>query len=255
MNLIPAIEIAKQSWQIYKNNFTTFLSVTIWLLPFVIITSLMESNQSISGLYFIVTILSIAASLAVSIIVIEASNAFYNNQPVNIKEAVNPAIRRMGSYLWIAILNALIVIAGLIILIIPGIIFAIWYSLAEQVFVLENVKGYSALKRSKELVTGYWWAILWRWLAPSILFGIIIALISAVIFLPIILFTDFNAYEAFLSTNQKPSLFESLYSGILGIIVTPLFTTIGVIIYNNVKQLKEASSKDQSAEPAAVPQA
>jgi uncharacterized membrane protein len=48
----------------------------------------------------------------------------------------------------------LAIMGGLILLIIPGILFAFWFSLATHVVVLENINGGAALGRSKTLMKG-----------------------------------------------------------------------------------------------------
>ena len=48
---------------------------------------------------------------------------------------------------------------------IPGLIFAVWFSLAAFVFVNEDTQGMSALLKSKEYMRSQWFAVFWRWLA------------------------------------------------------------------------------------------
>src|SRR3989344_597930 len=82
------------------------------------------------------------------------------------------------SLAWIILLETVCIFFGLILLIIPGVIFAVWFIFANQVFVFEGIKGKGALARSKELVKGYWWPIFGRFL----LFFIISAIITAIPF-------------------------------------------------------------------------
>lgn len=268
MNLISVSELVKQSWQLYKNNFKSFFSVIIWLLPFVVVLSILETinkatANSYSGLYSLITIADIIAVIVVNIVLIEAINKFYHNESVDIQELVKPAIYKAVGYVWIVILVSLLVILGFFLLVIPGIILGIWYSFAEQVFILENTRGYSALKRSKELVKGYWWPVFWRWLGPTLFFGLIIVIVSAIILVPTItllgssresvgpdtttLYKCGSLLSACISNTMNPvsTLMFNLYGGIVGVIVTPLFTALGIILYNNLKQVNAASPKTQ----------
>ena len=58
------------------------------------------------------------------------------------------------------LITALIFLWSLL-LIIPGIIFYVYYSLASYVLYFEGLKGKAALRRSQELVKGYWWKVVW----------------------------------------------------------------------------------------------
>lgn len=65
-------------------------------------------------------------------------------------------------FIWVQILTGLIGFLGFILLIIPGIIWAIQYSFSSFVMVLEGKRGMAALRQSKEYVKGNWWKIFFR---------------------------------------------------------------------------------------------
>jgi hypothetical protein len=71
--------------------------------------------------------------------------------------------KRLLPSLLVLFLYAIIVIVGLLVFIIPGIYLAIRYSLSWPVVVLENKRGFNALKRSKELTTGCFWSLALRY--------------------------------------------------------------------------------------------
>lgn len=252
MNLISLTDLIKQSWRLYKNNFKTLISITAWLLIFVLlqmllfILTLTGKLAAVAFFGFLVLIASIAAAIVMSIILIQVINKIYHQEPIgNWNDLIKPAINKIGSYLLIAIINTVLVVVGLVLLIVPGIIIAVWYSLGAQVFVLENIRGYAALKRSKELVEGYWWPVLGRWLGVSLFFGIIIWIINAVVLFPL----GINRFVPAITMNailgEQTKWQEDLISGIISILVIPLFTTVGVILYNNLKQIKSTPAKNQ----------
>ncbi len=63
---------------------------------------------------------------------------------------------------WASILVGLVVIVGFILLIVPGIIFAVWFSFTTMIVVLEGLRGKAALQKSKSYVQGRWWPVLGR---------------------------------------------------------------------------------------------
>lgn len=253
MNLISLTDLIKQSWQLYKNNFKTLISITALLwLPFVLLEVLLLIPASVSPfgiadlLATLVSIASVVAAMIASIILIQIVNKIYHQEPIgNWRDLIKPSINRIGSYLLVWIIIIVLVMVGLILLVIPGIIMAVWYCFSEQVFVLENIKGYAALKRSKELVQGHWWPILGRYLGASLFFGIIIWIINAVILFPF----GVNKIDQanIISIMRQPTWQDNLISGIISIIVAPLFITVGVILYNNLKQIKDTPTKSQPA--------
>ena len=60
---------------------------------------------------------------------------------------------------------------GYVLLIIPGVIFSIWFSLAAFILIGENITGMNALLKSKKYVEGYWGSVFWRFLFFIILLG------------------------------------------------------------------------------------
>lgn len=85
------------------------------------------------------------------------------------------------SFLLVTILFGLVIVGGMILLIIPGIVFFTWYFLCTYVLVCENLKGRAALSRSRELVRGYWWGVANR---VSALCAILIGISFIIAFMP-----------------------------------------------------------------------
>lgn len=76
----------------------------------------------------------------------------YLGRKVTPGEALGRSFSKIGSLLWTSILMGLAVMGGIILLIIPGILFALWFGLAQYVVILEDKSGGAALSRSKKLV-------------------------------------------------------------------------------------------------------
>jgi hypothetical protein len=55
------------------------------------------------------------------------------------------------------ILSELAIVAGVVALIIPGVIMAIWFQFVGQVVILEHETYLDALRRCRDLVRGAWW--------------------------------------------------------------------------------------------------
>ena len=66
---------------------------------------------------------------------------------------------RWWASIWTSVLLGLVVLAGFILLIVPGIIWCIGYSFTIEAVALRGLAGQEALKYSKNLVRGQWWYV------------------------------------------------------------------------------------------------
>lgn len=173
------LDLLKQSWQIYKNRFWTLVGITAF--PFLIwlvigglfwMSSFVLANSGLNILFIILAlilvipgiILFVWSGLALIYVVKES------NEEIGFKESFRQAWgKKILSFAFIGLLNTLVIFGGFILGIIPGIIFAIWFIVAQFVFVVEGQKGFSALLRSKEYVAGRWGKVFWR----VVVFGLV----------------------------------------------------------------------------------
>jgi len=89
--------------------------------------------------------------------------------------ALSTGGRHFGAVLWTTILTGVVIFVGFLLLIIPGIIFSIWYLFAVMISVVEGKSGGDALRRSKELVRGRGWTVFMR-IVVAYLFVLLISL-------------------------------------------------------------------------------
>lgn len=65
-------------------------------------------------------------------------------------------------YVGLSLLTGLLILAWTLLLIIPGIVFAFIYSFAVYAFFFEGKRGMAAIRRSREIIKGYFWEVLGR---------------------------------------------------------------------------------------------
>ena len=75
----------------------------------------------------------------------------YLDQPISVGTAYRRAVRVYLPLLATAILTSMAVGAGYLLCFVPGVIFALWFSLSSQVVVLEGVLAAAAMGRSRQL--------------------------------------------------------------------------------------------------------
>lgn len=163
--------LLKNSWQIYKSRFWTLIGITIIpnLILFLgagfILLSGIKSEEEISGLLLIV--ITIIGIIGFILFIWAGVALFYAvaNETFTFKEAFRQAGQKgIKSFFWVGALITLIILGGFVLGIVPAIIFWIWFIAAPFVFVVEGQKGFNALLRSKEYVTGRWGKVFWRML-------------------------------------------------------------------------------------------
>ncbi len=181
--LISPIDIFKKSWQICQANLWAFWGMVVWLLiPALLLGLLNFIDQKLGTafidysvpMYLALSALAFIIGLWVNIVLARLIFNALRQQSVDKRALTREAWRDTVSYLWVSILVGVIALLGLILFIIPGLIFAVWYSFAALIFVLEGVKGYAALKQSKSLVSGRFWSVIWRWIVPYFIYSVIL---------------------------------------------------------------------------------
>lgn len=99
-----------------------------------------------------------------------------NEAEPDVPGVISQARPLVGPLWWASILVGLVVIVGFFLLIIPGIIFAVWYSFTIMVVVLEGLRGNEAMRKSKSYVQGRWLAVAGR----IIILGIVVGLVGSI---------------------------------------------------------------------------
>jgi len=149
------------------------------------------------------------------------------------KEAYGKAKGLFWQFIWAAILVAIVISIGFILLIIPGIYLAVAFGFYLFALVLDGARGWDTAKKSKELVKGYWWAVFGRWLAFGIIIGLIAMVIGGVV-------AAIGSQLIMLVTNA-----------LIGIVLTPFAVAYSYLMYKSLKELKKDAPK--ASKPEAEP--
>lgn len=231
-SLPGAIAIFKQAWAIYKRRLATFLGVMIIptlvmiaMLVIMIAIVIFIGGELLGGGVSLFIPLLILLSVIILISQSWGQTALLyaikdNQERIGVIESYRRGWHKILSYLWISLLAGIITLVGFLLLIVPGVIFAVWFSLAAFILVSENLKGMNALLKSKEYVKGKWGSVFWR------LF--FIGAISLIIFLvPTLIFNFLEIPFA-----------KEIYRFVIGLFLIPLVMTYIFLVYNNLKALK-----------------
>jgi len=183
------------------------------------------------GLYvIIVTVLSVVAFWVSLGLIKVIATKYQGKETKSIGEDLKTNVSLILPAALVSILTGLAVFGGFLLLIVPGIIFAMWFAFSLYALLLDDKHGTEALKYSKQLVNGRWWAVLWRIIAPAFVFGVIITVAQWIVSK---LFGE-SIIDVFTLT---PALIAySLISVIINMIITPLSTAAPTILYIELKK-------------------
>ena len=147
-----------------------------------IIRSFIYQPEGNVGIYVIGTLISIPfylAMLYLTIVTIEFLARCLKNERPALAAIYKIVLKKLPMALLVSIIVGAIIIGGTILLIVPGIIFAVWFNFAIYTYILEGRAKLEALKESKILVSGRWWPVFWRVLVINLFWGLIT---SAIVF-------------------------------------------------------------------------
>ncbi len=210
--LKPIGQLFSQSFDFYKSKFKILTKISAvyflaWLLasPFIGIGVALNYKFIFTGtgfnfMSFLVSLLFFLVGIlfAIALGFWVYTSLFFAVKDANnedkLKKVMMDAKDKIASFSWVSFLIVLFVFLGFVLLIVPGIIFSVWTSQAIFILVYENVKGIDALKKSRELVRGYWWPIFGRFLLMMLLNAIVssIKFLSLGGIISVLFLTPFN---------------------------------------------------------------
>jgi len=181
--MLQISDLLQKTWEVYKERIETLIGITIIQVMgnfvFAVLALILSLGVGFSlysigfkpqinllaipswiFIYFLFSIPIFLFNVWTSLALIFAVSD--QQQEKSLGNCFGNAWSKLISGLWIDVLRGLVVFAGFLLLIVPGIIFAVWFSFSKYVLVSEGKKGSSAMKRSKELVEGHWWDVLGR---------------------------------------------------------------------------------------------
>lgn len=248
---IGASELLKQSWTLYRQRFWTFVGILAIPMAFIfILAMLIGGSAALVGMFsssalvkttgLVALIAAIVVVVCIAIVLgiwgqIALLIAIRDNaEAIGIRTAYQRARPFIGGYFWISLIVGLISIGGFLLLIVPGIIFAVWFSFATVIFVVENERGMNALLKSKAYVQGRWGYTFWRQLVVGVIYVIISLLISGLVGL-----------LAWLGGSVAGPAGQSIMGGlstiiqnVISIFIAPFIPIYIYLLYQNLRSLK-----------------
>ena len=232
--------IIKDAWQIFKRHLPVLLpSIILYIiLGFTVDTfwhilfRYHRKGHFLGHQLFNVTSNVLRDFIIISLILI-ADNAI-KGEAVTFKETIKKTCGFWPSSIWANFLALLIILGMLLLIVVPGIVWAICLYFVTYAVVLQGKKGKAALNYSKSLVKGNWWKILFI----SFVFG---ALTIAPYTCTVIFYKIFHNELGFSSVMDRLPLELVLISCLFGSFVYCFTIIANVVLFRNIEYLKYIS--------------
>jgi hypothetical protein len=156
-----------------------------------------------------------------------------SDETLGIRDSLEAGSKKLWSFIWIFLILGYIVTGGFLLVVIPGIIFSVWFFFSQFILAREDERGMNALLKSKEYVKGYSFDVFLRmfiiWIISAVIGSIpFIGWILSLFFVPFAMIFSFLIYEdlkavkgdvAFNSSSGEK--FKWIGAATLGYIVVP----------------------------------
>lgn len=183
-----AIEYIKEAWGIYtkKENFIFFAKIMAVIT--IVTTSL---SYAFNYFYPVTTLENLDYSntpMLITFIIFSALGFFVSlwsqtttyyaifRKTESEKEVFRAGLVNMFKFFLVSLVVGLILVLGVVLLVVPAIIFGVWYSFSILLVLDKGMGIGQALKQSKSIVSGRFWKILGR----SVVFGLFSFLIAII---------------------------------------------------------------------------
>ncbi|MFC1653610.1 hypothetical protein ACFL1M_02080 [Patescibacteria group bacterium] len=162
-------QIIKSAWDLTKKNIKTLLGVMVvaWIIQFVPNYIQQNTNNGIAST--LISLVSWILNGIVTMFLIDVSLKLTNNQVASIKDITNH-LGLLVKYLIGSIYYSVIVGVGLLLLVVPGVIWALRYQFFGYLIIDQGLGIKDALSKSKEITQGN--------LKKLFVFGLLLMLIN-----------------------------------------------------------------------------
>ncbi len=223
-------EIFSESWKRFIENFRLILIITLIVyIPINILLAFIPVGDSLESLRIYYKILRIIDNLfgviATMAIVYVIKNKI-DGKTISVGQALKKSFSKWGAVIGTNIMAGIFAFGLMLLLIVPGIIYSVYWIFAVYVVLLNDKSGKKALDYSKEIVKGRWWRVTGYY----IVFGILGFIVGVIYSFPFLFFLDENLLE---------NLFISVVSDTFSDIISSFFVVVSAIFFINFEATKK----------------
>ncbi len=246
-------QILDKVFRLYKENFVRFIAtvaiiqVPLALLSMIWVTTVFAQMRTgtpstaglIVGQLVLVFISIVGQSLCNGALMKGVSESYLGNE-VTVSESYRFILPKLGTLIWASILVGLVVMVGFILLVVPGVIFMLWYYLVIPAIVLESLKARQGMGRSKLLVKGN--------LVKVFVIGLVVFLIGLIVG-QVFQYVGNILAKAVAGTNTSAiTLVVQLTSLVGQVLIMPIGAAAAILLYYDMRIRKEGFDLEMLAQ-------
>jgi hypothetical protein len=189
--LTPIADNLRAALQTWWKNLKKFVLIYCWGLLFSLMSLAVVFiflgldhwvGQNNLPLHILAILLAVLGTLAAIYFYIRTYISMFLLVKKNYAGEEFSIFKESGQYFWpylgLAVLTFVFVLLWCLLLIIPGIIYSVFYSFAVYAFFFEDRRGLKAIRRSVQLVSTYWWPVFWRYVVITLALWAVMLIIT-----------------------------------------------------------------------------
>ncbi|OGY30342.1 MAG: hypothetical protein A3F35_00750 [Candidatus Woykebacteria bacterium RIFCSPHIGHO2_12_FULL_45_10] len=191
-------------------------------------------TQLFSGvivLFFVSFILGTAFAIMQILLVIKTDKG----EAVNFSDLLSASLKLFFSYLILGAFVGITVLVGIVLLVVPGIVFATWFFASFFILAQEGKRGMEAMKASKALVQGHTMDVLTRFFLGILVYALV-SIVVGLILLPL----------------EAIYLVGSVVSALISAVLGAVSLSFSYVIYRSLVEIKSAANPPAVSQPAPV---
>jgi uncharacterized membrane protein len=229
-----------RAWKVYVADFVKFTAVALVITLPQLFYGKPDADVASAATFFALIVVGIIFNTVGQAVVLYGAFQTMRGRPFVMGQATQRGLSRFFPIIGIAILATLGIMIGMLLLIVPGIMLALRWSVAVPACVVENQGPLTAMRRSAELTRGHRWKIFGMFL----LVLVIVLVVSLIVGLIIGVATGFVA----VATGSAGVLVASKVGSWIGqAIYTAYGNIVLVMLYHDLRVAKEGVDTDQIA--------
>ncbi|MBI4435743.1 hypothetical protein HY630_03660 [Candidatus Uhrbacteria bacterium] len=233
--LLTPRELLQMTVALYRKEFWLFLGYAAWLLVPAAAFSFaiaLPPNPVTTTLIIVTVVLQLFVWLWIIVCLMRATILLSEQKPIDHDLLSTQALQRIQPVLAVVFLQALLVFGGLLLLIIPSILFWTWYSLAHVAAGVDDRRPIEALAQSRSLVTGRFFSVLWRLVSGPVVITLGYGFLLATMLYGIALLFQLDTTQLL---SDHPPLWENLVDIVVYVFMIPLYVIYLTLLYRNLK--------------------
>lgn len=229
------LDILRRSFALYRANGQLIVGYAAWLLltaAAFVLTSFIGNEYARESVLFAVQVADLLLWMWVGVLVMRLTADVHAGRAPDAAALPREAWTLVAPFVWVSVLQGIVVLGGTLLLIVPGVIFMVWFAFAPQALIVGGKRGLEALSESRALCRGRFFTAAWYEFVGPFLVMLAYLLFLGLTFAAIAAITRTPA-EALL--GDRPPLWMDMTASVGEIFLMPVLYIYWTLVYLELK--------------------